>query len=47
VFCSNHFHPAYAELMKGGTLNLTMSEQPNKNKGIPKEDAPYSFSNEK
>jgi len=36
----------HSDIMKGGALNLTMSSQPNKNKGILKNDFPYSFSNE-
>jgi predicted alpha-1,2-mannosidase len=38
----NHF-----DIQKGGAFNVTMGEQPAKNKGINKEDFPYSFSNEK
>lgn len=33
-------------LLKGGTINFTMSDKPNKLKGIDDNDAPYSFSNE-
>ncbi|TRX59148.1 glycoside hydrolase family 92 protein [Fulvivirga sp. M361] len=34
------------ELMKGGTLDFKMTDKPSKNRGIDKEDFPYSFSNE-
>ncbi len=36
----------YADLMQGANLAFKMSNVPNKNRGIEKEDAPYSFSNE-
>lgn len=35
------------ELMKGAKLNFKMSHSPNKNRGINKDDFPYSFTNEK
>jgi predicted alpha-1,2-mannosidase len=35
------------DLMKGATINFTMSAVPNKKRGINKSDFPYSFSNEK
>ncbi|NDV64795.1 glycoside hydrolase family 92 protein [Bacteroides sp. 224] len=34
-------------LMDGATINFEMSPTPNKNRGVDKEDFPYSFSNEK
>jgi predicted alpha-1,2-mannosidase len=37
----------HEELMKGATIDFTMSPVPNKNRGIQPEDFPYSFSNEK
>ena len=35
------------ELMKGGTLEFDMKDEPNRNRGTDKEDFPYSFSIEK
>jgi predicted alpha-1,2-mannosidase len=35
------------ELIKGGVLNFTMSNQPNKQRGIKESSFPYSLSNEK
>lgn len=35
------------ELMKGGTLEFDMKDEPNRNRGTDEEDFPYSFSNEK
>ena len=32
------------EMMKGGTLNLKMSDKPNLNRGTGADDLPYSFS---
>ncbi|WP_343539828.1 GH92 family glycosyl hydrolase [Sphingobacterium thalpophilum] len=37
----------YADLLKGADLDFTMSDEPNTKRGIRKEDAPYSFSNDK
>ena len=38
----------HADLQNGGEINIRMSEAPNKQRGIQKEDFPYSFSvNEK
>lgn len=37
----------YSDLLKGAYLKFEMSAEPNKNRGIKKEDAPYSFSNQK
>jgi predicted alpha-1,2-mannosidase len=37
----------HAELIKGGVLNFTMSNQPNKQRGIKESSFPYSLSNEK
>lgn len=37
----------YADLLKGAALDFTMSDEPNIKRGIRKEDAPYSFSNDK
>ena len=35
------------DLLKGGILEFKMVSQPNLNRGISEEDAPYSFSKEK
>ncbi|WJS94076.1 GH92 family glycosyl hydrolase [Flavobacterium johnsoniae] len=37
---------SHSELMKGATLDFDMSSEPNKKRGINKEDFPYSLSNE-
>lgn len=37
----------YSDLIEGADLEFKMSTEPNKNRGINKADAPYSFSNEK
>ena len=37
----------YEDIVKGGTLHLNMSAQPNKNRGINDEDQPYSVSTNK
>ncbi|RKE43524.1 putative alpha-1,2-mannosidase [Sphingobacterium detergens] len=37
----------YSDLLKGANLEFKMSTEPNKNRGTKKDDAPYSFSNEK
>jgi putative alpha-1,2-mannosidase len=31
-------------LLKGGTISVEMSNQPNQNRGTKEEDMPYSFS---
>jgi predicted alpha-1,2-mannosidase len=36
----------HSDLMKGAKIEFSMSEKPNKNRGINKADFPYSFSNE-
>jgi predicted alpha-1,2-mannosidase len=36
----------HSDIMKGGSLNFKMSNTPNMQRGINKEDYPYSFSNE-
>jgi predicted alpha-1,2-mannosidase len=36
----------HEDILKGGSFNLQMSPVPNKNKGINKDDFPYSLSNE-
>lgn len=38
---------SHKELMKGATINIEMGPEPNKKRGIKKEDLPYSLSNEK
>lgn len=42
----NKNYITHETLLKGGTINFTMSDKPNKLKGIDDNDAPYSFSNE-
>ncbi|KKO90114.1 MULTISPECIES: GH92 family glycosyl hydrolase [Sphingobacterium] len=37
----------YKDLVQGANLEFKMSARPNRNRGTQKEDAPYSFSNEK
>lgn len=37
----------HADLMKGAVIDIKMGPEPNKNRGINKDDFPYSFSNEK
>lgn len=37
----------HSELIKGGTIEFEMSEEPNKKRGITAESYPYSFSNER
>ncbi|MBE7178537.1 MAG: hypothetical protein INR69_19195, partial [Mucilaginibacter polytrichastri] len=34
----------YSDLMKGGTFDLTMSDLPNKQRGLNDEDKPFSVS---
>ena len=41
----NYFR--HGDLMKGVTIDFTMSDKPNKSRGIKKADYPYSFTNEK
>lgn len=36
----------FEDIMKGGKMNIKMSSEPNMQRGIAKEDRPYSFSNE-
>lgn len=36
----------HENLLKGGTINVEMSNQPNQNRGTKEEDMPYSFSKE-
>lgn len=43
----SHNYIRYKDLLQGAKLDFKMSEAPNKNRGTKKEDAPYSFSNEK
>ncbi|WP_333886336.1 GH92 family glycosyl hydrolase [Sphingobacterium siyangense] len=43
----SHNYIRYKDLLQGAKLDFKMSEVPNKNRGTKKEDAPYSFSNEK
>jgi predicted alpha-1,2-mannosidase len=43
----SHNYIRYSDLLQGANLDFKMSETPNKNRGTKKEDAPYSFSNEK
>jgi len=38
---------SHSSLMKGAVINIKMSAQPNKNRGIRDEDVPYSLSREK
>ena len=37
---------SHKELMQGAIIDIDMSEKPNKNRGVNKEDYPYSLSNE-
>lgn len=37
---------SHKELMKGAVLDFKMSDKPNKNRGVSKDDVPYSLSNE-
>ncbi len=43
-YSKNYFK--HADLMNGAKIDFTMSETPNKSRGINKADFPYSFSNE-
>ena len=38
---------SHSELMKGATIDVEMSDTPNKNRGTGKKDRPFSLSNEK
>ncbi len=42
-----HNYIRYSDLLQGANLEFKMSDTPNRNRGTKKEDAPYSFSNEK
>ena len=44
-YTKNYFR--YSDLIKGAKIDITMSEEPNKERGVNKSDAPYSFTNEK
>ena len=44
-YTKNYF--THDDLMKGAKIDFSMSDKPNKSRGIGKSDAPYSFSNEK
>ena len=37
---------SHEDLLRGMTINCTMSDVPNKTRGTQEKDAPYSFSNE-
>jgi predicted alpha-1,2-mannosidase len=41
-YSKNYF--AHEDLLRGATIDITMSETPNTTRGIQKTDAPYSFS---
>ncbi len=43
-YTKNYFR--YSDLIKGAKIDITMSEEPNKERGVNKSDAPYSFTNE-
>ncbi len=45
TYTKNYF--THGDLMNGAKIDITMSETPNKTRGINKADYPYSFSNEK
>jgi putative alpha-1,2-mannosidase len=45
AYTKNYF--SHQELMKGATIDVTMSETANKKRGVKQADFPYSFSNEK
>ena len=44
-YSKNYFK--HSELVKGVNIDIKMSEEPNKKRGINKSDAPYSLSNDK
>jgi len=37
----------YAQLMEGGELRFTLSDKPDKSRGISEEASPYSYTKEK
>ena len=37
----------HESIMRGGVMDLQMEQQPNRNRGVGDDDAPYSFSNTK
>jgi putative alpha-1,2-mannosidase len=41
-YSKNYF--AHEDLLRGATIDITMSDTPNMIRGIQKTDAPYSFS---
>ena len=43
-YTKNYFR--HADLQKGGTVKVSMDNQPNLNRGVKESDAPYSFSKE-
>ena len=43
-YTKNYFR--YSDLIKGAKIDITMSEEPNKERGVNKSDAPYSFTHE-
>ena len=43
-YTKNYF--THGDLMNGATIDFTMSDTPNKERGVNKADFPYSFSNE-
>lgn len=43
-YTKNYF--THGDLMNGATIDFTMSDTPNKERGVNKSDFPYSFSNE-
>ena len=43
-YTKNYFR--HEDLMKGGTIEVEMSDEPNKKRGINDDDVPYSFSRE-
>jgi putative alpha-1,2-mannosidase len=44
-YSKNYFK--HSDLVKGVKIDINMSTEPNKDRGINKTDAPYSFSNER
>jgi putative alpha-1,2-mannosidase len=44
-YTKNYFE--HFDLIKGGNIDITMSDQPNTARGIDDSDRPYSFSLEK
>lgn len=43
-YTKNYFK--HSDLVKGANIDIKMSEEPNKKRGVNKSDAPYSFTNE-